>query len=112
MILNPQNLKKFFRFDEKGLNLGKVEYHDTEVKLNLTKLLSKHLAILAQSGAGKSYFTSTLLEELLERKKEQGRVGIIVLDVHGEYSSFAESGKATPDNLKLRKICLIDCWCA
>ena len=37
-----------------------------------------------------SYFTGVLLEELLERKKEQGRVGIVILDVHGEYSSFAE----------------------
>ncbi len=90
-IASEKNLKKFFSFDEKnGLSLGKVEYHDTEVKINLTKMLQKHVAILAMSGAGKSYFTSVLLEELLNRKKEQGRVSTIVLDVHGEYSSFAE----------------------
>ena len=53
-VATEKNLKKFFKFDElNGLSLGKVEYHDTEVKINLTRLLQKHVAILAQSGAGK-----------------------------------------------------------
>ena len=90
-IASETNLKKFFKFDEKnGLNLGTVEYHDTQVKINLTKLIQKHVAVLAMSGAGKSYFVSVLLEELLNRKKEQGRIATIVLDVHGEYGSFCE----------------------
>ncbi|MFH1663346.1 MAG: ATP-binding protein [archaeon] len=90
-VASDKNLKKFFGFDEKnGLSLGKVEYHDTEVKINLTKLMQKHVAVLAMSGAGKSYFVGVLLEELLERKKEQGRIATIVLDVHGEYGSFCE----------------------
>ncbi|MCD6399649.1 hypothetical protein J7L85_02540, partial [candidate division WOR-3 bacterium] len=37
-----------------------------------------------------SYLTSCILEELLDRKKEQGRIACIILDPHGEYSSFAE----------------------
>ncbi|HZX33842.1 MAG TPA: DUF87 domain-containing protein [archaeon] len=37
-----------------------------------------------------SYLVSVLLEELLERKKEDGRLAVIVMDAHGEYSSFAE----------------------
>jgi DNA helicase HerA-like ATPase len=49
-------------------------------------LLAKHLAILAMSGAGKSYFVSVLLEELLTRTPEKGRLAVVVLDVHGEYS--------------------------
>ena len=89
-IATEKNLKKFFHFEENGLYLGKVEYHETDVKINLTRMLQKHIAILAQSGAGKSYFTSVLLEELLNRKPEQGRIATIVLDVHGEYTSFAE----------------------
>jgi hypothetical protein len=90
-LASKENLKKFFGFDENGLNLGKMEYHDTEVKINLTKLLQKHLAILAQSGAGKTNCTTVILEELLNRRKEQGRIAVVVLDVHGEYSSFAET---------------------
>ncbi|MBU1120991.1 ATP-binding protein, partial [Candidatus Micrarchaeota archaeon] len=90
-LASKENLKKFFSFDEeKGLDLGEVEYHDVPVKINMTKMLQKHCAILALSGAGKSYFVSILIEELLERKKEHGRIATIVLDVHGEYTSFAE----------------------
>jgi len=46
-------LFEFLGLDEKGLAIGKMEAHDLEVKLNLTKLFQKHLAILAISGAGK-----------------------------------------------------------
>lgn len=87
-------LTKFLGIDKTGIHLGSIDHHDVEVKLNLTKLLQKHVAILAMSGAGKSYLTSVLLEELLDRKKDQGRVGIVLLDVHGEYSGFAEPPKA------------------
>ncbi len=84
-------LENFFGLDlEKGVHLGKVEHHDIDVKLNMTRLLQKHLAILAMSGAGKSYFTSVLLEELLNRKKEHGQMAVIVIDTHGEYIGFAE----------------------
>ncbi|MCH7902542.1 ATP-binding protein, partial [archaeon] len=48
---------------------------------------------LAMSGAGKSYLISVLLEELLQRKKEDGRLAVILMDVHGEYRSFAEPTK-------------------
>ena len=90
-IASNESLKKILHFDEeKGLHLGDLEFHDLKVKLNLTKLLQKHLCILAMSGAGKSYFTSVLLEELLDRKKEDGRIAAVLFDTHGEYSSFAE----------------------
>jgi len=61
-----------------------------DVRLNTTRLLQKHMAILAISGAGKSFLSSVLIEELLKRKPEQGQLAIIVLDTHGEYTSFAE----------------------
>jgi len=73
-----------------GLHIGKIDQHDLEVNLNLTRLLQKHAAILAISGAGKSYTVSVLLEELLSRKSEQGRVGIVLFDVHGEYVGFGD----------------------
>ncbi len=73
-----------------GLNIGKIEQHDLDVHLNLTRLLQKHAAILAISGAGKSYTVSVLLEELLSRKAEQGRVAVVLFDVHGEYIGFGD----------------------
>ena len=85
----PNVLTSFFGLDESGLSLGTIPHHDIPVNINFTRLLQKHLAILAISGAGKSYLTSVLMEEMLSRKPEQGQVATVVLDTHGEYSSFA-----------------------
>ena len=87
---SPETLFKVIGFDERGLNLGKVQFHDVEAKFNLTDLLQKHLAILAMSGAGKSYLTAVLVEELLERKPEDGRLAVVIFDVHGEYTGFGD----------------------
>jgi DNA helicase HerA-like ATPase len=57
------------------------------VKFDLNRLLQKHLAILAQSGAGKSYLTSVMLEEILDRTTNQGRIATVLFDTHGEYSN-------------------------
>lgn len=83
-------LSKFLGLDEKGLEIGELPYHNLKVRLNLTRLLQKHLAILAISGAGKSYLVSVILEELLRRKKEDGQLATVIIDAHGEYISLAE----------------------
>ncbi|HDD46439.1 MAG TPA: ATP-binding protein [Candidatus Aenigmarchaeota archaeon] len=82
-------LEMLFGFDPKGLHIGKMPYHEVDVRLNMTKLLQKHLAILAISGAGKSYLTSVIVEELLKRKEEDGQISILLIDTHGEYVSLA-----------------------
>lgn len=95
-------LHKFLGLDDNGLNIGSLEHHDLAAKINLTKLFQKHVAILAQSGSGKSYLTSVLLEELLDRKKEQGRVAVVLIDVHGEYAGFG-ADKAYAKNTRIYK---------
>ncbi|MDO8626980.1 MAG: DUF87 domain-containing protein, partial [Candidatus Diapherotrites archaeon] len=87
---SAENLKNFLHFDDNGMLLGSVEHHGLDVKLNMTKLFQKHLSILAQSGYGKSHTISVLLEELLLRQKEHGRIAVVVFDLHGEYLSFGE----------------------
>ena len=83
-------LEKFFGLDKSGLHIGELSHHNIPVKLNMTKLLQKHLAILALSGAGKSFLASDILEELLDRPKEKGQIAAVVIDTHGEYTSFAD----------------------
>lgn len=73
---------------ENGLNIGNVEFHNIETKLNLTKLFQKHCAILSQTGYGKSHLVSVLIEEILD--KPGAKPAIIVVDPHGEYVSFSE----------------------
>jgi len=83
-------LVEFLGLEGKGLKIGSLQSHSVTAGINMNRLLQKHFAILAMSGAGKSYSASVILEELLSRAPEQGRPAIIVLDVHGEYLGFAE----------------------
>ena len=94
-VMEPENqvLTELFGLDNNGLFVGEIPHHGVEVRLNPTRLLQKHLAILAISGAGKSFLTSVILEELMERKPEQGQLAVIVIDTHGEYTSFADDPK-------------------
>ncbi len=91
VVFNADNsiLRSFLGFVDKGLYLGSIEHHDVPVNVCMTRLLQKHFAILAMSGAGKSHLSSVLLEELLDRNKEDGRVAVVVIDIHGEYIGFA-----------------------
>ncbi len=91
-------LSKLLGLDPKGLTLGQICYHENIAgSFNLTRLFQKHVAILAMSGAGKSYTTAVLIEELLNRSKESGRLGVVILDIHGEYTCFAEKNGGGAD---------------
>ena len=92
-LADEKMLKKFLGFEEAGLHIGTLQHHETQAKIDLTRLFQKHVAILAMSGAGKSHLMSVLLEEMLERKKEEGRLAVIVIDIHGEYIGFGFDGK-------------------
>lgn len=91
LSVDEELLTKYLGFRSNGLNIGKLMNHDVNVRLGLSKLFQKHVAILAMSGAGKSYLMSVLLEELADRKKEDGRIGIVIFDVHGEYTQLKRS---------------------
>ena len=88
----PGILRSFLGFEENGLHLGSIEHHEVPAKISMTRLLQKHLAILAMSGAGKSHLASVLLEELLGRERAHGRVAVVIVDIHGEYGGFAHDG--------------------
>jgi len=81
-------LKDFLGFEDGGINIGRLEHHNIDASLRLDALLQKHLAILGISGSGKSHLVSVVIEELLDRKPEAGRLAVIVVDVHGEYAGF------------------------
>jgi DNA helicase HerA-like ATPase len=84
-------LQRFFGLDSTGgLHIGGLDHHELDVRLSLTRLLQKHLAILAMSGAGKSFLMANVIEELLDREEGRGQIATIVIDTHGEYTSFAD----------------------
>jgi len=68
---------------EKGAFLGNLEYTNLRVHIDLNKLLTKHIAIIAKSGSGKSYTAACLIEEILDRK-----IPLVIIDPHAEYSTL------------------------
>lgn len=71
--------------NKNGAYIGKLDGRDNlKVYLDLNKLLTKHVAVLAKSGSGKSYSVAVLIEELIEKK-----VPVIIIDPHGEYSTLS-----------------------
>ncbi len=77
-------IKQVLGLKKEGLFLGMLE-GKSKIKafLDPKKLITKHLAVLAKSGAGKSYALGVLLEELAS-----AGVPVVVVDPHGEYSSM------------------------
>jgi DNA helicase HerA-like ATPase len=60
---------------------------DVPIVLSVKDVIATHLAILASTGAGKSYTASVLIEELL---KPNNRAAILIVDPHGEYNTLRE----------------------
>jgi DNA helicase HerA-like ATPase len=90
------------------------------IVLSVKDLVSTHLAIIASTGAGKSYLASVVIEELM---KAQNKACVLIVDPHGEYGTldqianfaqFSEDGDGTgrgyhaqvqvykPDQVKVR----------
>ncbi len=83
-------LAQFLGFSKTGVHLGNLLYHDVPAIFDLSRMYQKHVALLAMSGAGKSYAASVMIEELLAREPEKGRPALLIIDVHGEYVGLSE----------------------
>lgn len=73
-------LNKIFKIDN-PLKLGSlINQPDVDVEVNANSILTRHLAILAMTGAGKSNTVCVLIDGLLYYN-----MPIFVFDMHGEY---------------------------
>lgn len=76
--------------EEAGLTIGHLETNP-EIDIHVNKEdFYKHFAVLAQTGAGKSYLTGVLIEEMLEKD-----LPVMIIDPHGEFNSLSQPN---PDN--------------
>ncbi len=88
-----EQLDKLFK-NEMGIRIGTVlSQPEVEIRLDVNKMVSRHLGILAMTGSGKSNATSVIIDELLA-------IGgtILVFDMHSEY------GKTTFSNGEKKSI--------
>jgi DNA helicase HerA-like ATPase len=67
------------------------ETSEVPVVLSVKEVASTHLAVLASTGAGKSYTASVLIEELM---RPENRSAVLVVDPHGEYDTLQEIKQA------------------
>ena len=75
--------KMFDRFQSKGLAVGALASHASlRVYLDPTRLYGRHLAILGQTGAGKSWTVASLVQSTV---RVMPKAHIVILDLHGEY---------------------------
>jgi len=79
-----ETLKQLFG-SKKPIHIGYLkENRNINVFLNYQELISKHFAVLAMTGAGKSHTIAVIIEEIASRLE----LPIVVFDPHGEYSSM------------------------
>src|SRR5262249_20904176 len=73
-----------------GAHIGSLltrKRDEVPVVLSVKDVVSTHLAILASTGAGKSYSAGVLIEELLI---PNNRPAVLIVDPHSEYGTLQE----------------------
>jgi hypothetical protein len=84
-VLTKKNLG-----DVGGAHVGSLlsrEKDRVPVSLDMRAVTSTHLAVIANTGAGKSYLAAVLIEEML---KPYNRGAVLIVDPHGEYDTLTE----------------------
>jgi hypothetical protein len=61
------------------------------IVLSVKDLVSTHLAIIASTGAGKSYLASVVIEELMQ---PHNKACVLIIDPHGEYGTLDQIANA------------------
>ena len=99
VYLAPDDLiREFFSYpEEEGLHIGYlVSRPRVPVYVSLNGF-RRHVAVLAQTGAGKSYTVGVLVEELL---KKGGT--IVIIDPHADYVFLGQTKDGSPHPLRER----------
>ncbi|MDR1819942.1 MAG: ATP-binding protein [Methanobrevibacter sp.] len=79
-LADENTLNKVFRV-KNPLKIGSlISQRDIDVNIDINKMITRHLAILAMTGAGKSNTVCVLIDELL---KYNGTM--VIFDMHSEY---------------------------
>ena len=88
-------LKNFYEYSpETNIRLGNLVGYEkgdniVPVYIDVNKIVTEHLAVLAMTGAGKSYTVGRIIERMLV----ETNASIVVLDPHGEYGQALRGGQ-------------------
>lgn len=90
-------LQQFYEYTpETSVRLGDlVGYEEGEdrvpIYIDINKIATEHIAVLAMTGAGKSYTVGRLAEMMVAR----ANASVLIFDPHGEYGKAATHGSLT-----------------
>ncbi|MDP1552924.1 MAG: ATP-binding protein [Methanobacteriaceae archaeon] len=86
---SQDDLQKIFQ-KKNSLSLGTlISQENVEVKVDLEKMFSRHLAILAMTGAGKSNTVAIVVDGILEYNG-----CVVIFDMHSEYNINFKHGQS------------------
>lgn len=94
MTVDYHFLSSFYEFSEQtSLHIGNLVGYErgdniVPVYLDVNRLVTEHLAVLAMTGAGKSYTVGRIIERLVA----QFNGTVVVFDPHGEYGKALLNG--------------------
>lgn len=91
-IISNEEMKVIFQNDEgtNSISIGKsLIYDNYRIGLDINTFFSNHFAILGNSGSGKSYSTSKIIQSIFYEAKDPipFRTNIFLFDAYGEYQS-------------------------
>lgn len=103
-IITTEELDIIYQNDPNtnSISMGSsVIYRDYRISLDVNAFFSNHFAILGNSGSGKSYSTSKVLQTIFYEAKNNSipfRTNMFLFDAYGEYQpAFHQIGKDNPN---------------
>lgn len=102
-IITTEELDIMYQNDpnSNSINMGtSVIYRNYNISLDINSFFSNHFAILGNSGSGKSYSTSRILQNIFYEAGNSipFRTNIFLFDAYGEYQpAFHQIGKNNPN---------------
>lgn len=102
-IINKDELDIVYQNDvnSNSISMGtSTVYKDYRISLDVNSFFSNHFAILGNSGSGKSYSTSNIIQKIFYEAKDSipFRTNIFLFDAYGEYQpAFNDIGCNNPN---------------
>ena len=95
-FITKEELDIIYSEDKQNLSIGSSYiYPEYRIGLDVNKFFSNHFAILGNSGSGKSYSVTSIIQKIFyDSTSSPFKSNIFIFDVYGEYKNcFTEIGK-------------------
>ena len=101
--VSGKTIKQIYQsYSDGDFNLGKLSLMpEQDALINLDSFLSRHGAILGQTGSGKSWTVASFLQKIMNFEQST----VVLFDLHGEYkNAFGSLNKINPNKPKKLKL--------